>query len=771
MPDQERKLAAIVFTDIVGYTKLAAENEPAALSLLQKQRETLKPIVEEHSGNWLKEMGDGLLLTFNTNLEAVNCAIAIQNAVKDTNDLNLRIGIHNGEVVFQGNDVVGDDVNIAARIEPFAAPGGIAISGRVNSSLERDPSFETHYLGQPQLKGVTQSVKAYCITSHGLPQTDMSQVDAKLEKEGFQWNAKNTIGIAASVLGLLFLINFLFLRVGYADKDETPSIAILPFENKGAEADEFYAYGISSDLITDVTGAGMIRVAGLNDIEKLKYDQMNYNELSKKLFVRYVAKGTLWKMDSIFQLSMEIFDTKESKVVYNKRWQTNWEDLATIKDDLSDNILETLKINILQDSESQIAESNPEAYEYYLRGKHKFEKRQNLDEIDLARGLLRKAIELDKNFIDAKSFLGGTYLNTGDYDEALDIFNSTLIQANEKRDLDASSHLTNNIGIIHFYRGNVDSALVYWEKALGLSDEIGDQNLSSGIRANMGNAYFMKGELDKTLGIYEKNVASHRMLDNKYNIANGLSNLVYLYSVNNQVEKSISAGEESITLFKDVESRRGVAFSQSNLGKTYFYNLLNLDIALDYFNISLTEFLKIDSKRMLIVSYEQIGKIHAIKGEYDEAIKKYNKSLEIAEKMKNFGSMADLNSALGMVYFYIGEFELAEEYLTKSLSTMEELNVREEVIIWPAVYLQLLYKQNGKDFQGDDVIKLLSEIKFPDYLLYFNLYKLFEYEDYLLKSYEDIITKTNWMDTNLNEKFFNYPIPKQIVEAWEKVNT
>ena len=177
MPEQTRKLAAIVFTDIVGFTKLSAENEPAALSLLEKQRELLKPIIEKHGGSWLKEIGDGLLLSFETTKDAVDCAIEIQKIVKEVENLNLRIGIHQGEVVFQGNDVIGDDVNIAARIEPFAAPGGIAISGRVNASLERDPDFQTHYLGQPQLKGVSQTVKAYCITSLGLPKTDMSKVN------------------------------------------------------------------------------------------------------------------------------------------------------------------------------------------------------------------------------------------------------------------------------------------------------------------------------------------------------------------------------------------------------------------------------------------------------------------------------------------------------------------------------------------------------------------------------------------------------------------
>ena len=173
----KRKLSAIVFTDIVGFTELSAKNEPAALDLLIKQRETLKPIVEEYNGDWLKEIGDGLLLTFNTSIEAVDCCIAIQKKAKETSGLILRIAIHQGEVVLQGDDVVGDDVNIASRIEKYASPGGISISGRVNASLERNPDFSTNFLGSPNLKGVSQDVKIYAITSHGLPDAEPILMD------------------------------------------------------------------------------------------------------------------------------------------------------------------------------------------------------------------------------------------------------------------------------------------------------------------------------------------------------------------------------------------------------------------------------------------------------------------------------------------------------------------------------------------------------------------------------------------------------------------
>ena len=287
--ESKRKLAAIVFTDIVGFTRLSAENEPAALELLDKQRELLQPIVSSFRGEWLKEIGDGLLLTFETNLDAVECAVKIQKQVRSVDNLNLRIGIHQGEVVFQGNDVIGDDVNIASRIEPFSPSGGIAISGRVNSTLDRDPDYKTIYLGKPQLQGVTQEVKAYCIVSHGLPETDLSQVKAKLapdDKTGFKWTKMSVLGATASIVGILTLA-VLGLSGLSADGDEIPSIAILYMKNLGDADDEPWAYGLTEDLIIEMSRLGNIRVASMNSITKYKDSDLSEIDIARELDVGY----------------------------------------------------------------------------------------------------------------------------------------------------------------------------------------------------------------------------------------------------------------------------------------------------------------------------------------------------------------------------------------------------------------------------------------------------------------------------------------------------
>ena len=177
----KRKLRAIVFTDIIGYTNLSARDEEKAYKLVKKQREILKPIVEQFEGEWLKEEGDGLLLSFPSSKQAVNCSIQIQAAVKDVDDLNLRIGIHQGDIIIEDKDVFGDDVNIASRIEPFAAAGGIAVSQKIQQDLSSNPEFKFKFIETPKLKGVQQEVSVYCIISHGLPESKKSQIQAKVE--------------------------------------------------------------------------------------------------------------------------------------------------------------------------------------------------------------------------------------------------------------------------------------------------------------------------------------------------------------------------------------------------------------------------------------------------------------------------------------------------------------------------------------------------------------------------------------------------------------
>ncbi len=163
-PESTRRLAAIVFTDIAGYTRLSSRDEKAALKLLKKQRSLLRPIVKEFQGEWLKEIGDGLLLSFNSSLGAVQCALRMQEAARSVAHLNLRVGIHQGDIVCEGGDILGDGVNIASRIEPYAPVGGIAISGKIQQDIASHPEYQTRLLGEFDLQGVDQRVEIFAVT-------------------------------------------------------------------------------------------------------------------------------------------------------------------------------------------------------------------------------------------------------------------------------------------------------------------------------------------------------------------------------------------------------------------------------------------------------------------------------------------------------------------------------------------------------------------------------------------------------------------------------
>ncbi len=171
--EARRKLAAIVFTDIVDYSTLANQDEKAALKLLKKQRRLLKPLVKAHEGEWLKEIGDGLLLSFDSSLNAVECALAIQDKVRGEEHLELRIGIHQGDVVREGNDILGDGVNIASRIEEYAPVGGVAVSGKIQQDLASQPQYDVRLLGEFVLEGLGQKSEIYtvAIAVEELPET------------------------------------------------------------------------------------------------------------------------------------------------------------------------------------------------------------------------------------------------------------------------------------------------------------------------------------------------------------------------------------------------------------------------------------------------------------------------------------------------------------------------------------------------------------------------------------------------------------------------
>ena len=388
--------------------------------------------------------------------------------------------MHLGDTIFEKGDIRGDGVNIASRLESMAVAGGVFVSKEVHDQLANQKEFEGVSLGLQSMKGVGRLIEVYGLKGDLLTEPNPNEYqNNKIEKHS---------------------------------GDEVPSIAIIPFENKGKEEDVFYAYGISVDLISDVTSAGLIRVASKKQIDDA--GDLPQDELAKKLNVRYMANGELWRMGDMFQLSVELYDTKDKKVIWSDRWQEKWDNLPSIKSNLSDGLLKAL--DTTSKVERKVETTNIEAYEFYLKAKHKYEKRENTDDTEIARGLLKKAIDLDNNLISAKVLLGWTYSETGDYDKAMEIYTSALKQSGELGDKYGMEYSLNNIGSVHYYKGDYDKALDYYGRSLAIQEELGDKRGMGASLNNIGSVHYYKGDYDKALDYYKRSLAIDEELGDKH---------------------------------------------------------------------------------------------------------------------------------------------------------------------------------------------------------------------------------------------------------------
>jgi TolB-like protein/class 3 adenylate cyclase/lipoprotein NlpI len=463
-----RKLAAIVFTDIVGYTALSAQDEKKAFQLLTTQRELLKPIVEKFDGAWMKEIGDGLLLTFSTVTSALQCAIEIQHATQEVDDYELRIGIHQGDIIEESGDVFGDDVNVASRIEPFAAPGGIAISQKVQQDISSQPEFTAKYLGQPKLKGVKQEVKVYCITSHGLPETKPSEISAKLERRPggrIRWAVPALVIIAAASY-------YLFFRPEPAIAN---SIAVLPLENlMGDPTQDWFVEGMHDALITDLSKINALRVISRTSAMHYKGVDKPLQEIASELGVDAVVEGSILRAEEQVRITVQLIAVDPERHLWAHNYERDYRDIIALQREVAQDIARRIQVAMTPEEEVLMAYRSIEnipAYEAVLRARYNIFK-WTRDAQDQALLHLQRAQDLigDNALIySSMAFVHAIYADIGIDQEA----NIDLAEAYAGKALELdprSSEAHHVLGFVNqAFRGNQKKSFYHLERALELN--------------------------------------------------------------------------------------------------------------------------------------------------------------------------------------------------------------------------------------------------------------------------------------------------------------
>ncbi len=375
---QHRQLSAILFTDIEGYTTMMQQNEEKAMSVKDRHRKVLQKEHEQFNGRIIQYYGDGTLSTFQSVVEAVQCAVAMQQQFQQLPVVPVRMGLHIGDIVFNEENVFGDGVNVASRIESLGVAGSVLISDKANGELQNHPELKTLSVGVYQFKNVMRTVEVFALNHDGLVKPAPNSLKGKTEeiKHPQRKIQKKSGHIALK------------------------SIAVLPFVNMSNDPDqEYFSDGMAEEIINSLSHLKDLKVAGRTSSFQFKGKNVDLRELAEKLGVSTVLEGSVRKQGSTIRVTAQLIKVEDGFHLWSERYDRDMGDIFAIQDEISLAITEKLKITLLADDRAKITKTytqNTEAYELYLKGRFYINRRGAA----ILTGIknFQEAIDLDPEF-------------------------------------------------------------------------------------------------------------------------------------------------------------------------------------------------------------------------------------------------------------------------------------------------------------------------------------------------------------------------------------
>lgn len=687
MPEK-RRLAAIMFTDIVGYTSLMGEDEERAYQLLKKNRQVQKPIIEKHDGKWLKEIGDGVLASFPTVSEAVYCAKEIQEVCEKEPDLKLRIGIHEGEVIFEDEDVFGDGVNIASRLEPLAPIGGIYVSESVFRNIENKKGIEAVFVREKTLKNVKHPVKIYEVkVEKGVKQTK-PQGEKKIRSK-----------LPYILVGALIVIITLFLIWKYLPKqpviEKEKSIAVMPFDNESDDRqNEYFVNGMMEDIRNNLSKIGNLRVISKTSTEKYRETDLSTMEIAKELGVSYLLEGTIQKQGNQVKIHAQLIVAEIDDHIWTETYLRDLSEVFKVQAEIARMIANELYSTITPE-EKEIIEMIPttsiSAYDFFLRARDVhtdyWMNTNNKNALERAITLYGKALENDSTYAQAYTGLALAYIDKHSWEtyfeenylDSVLVLTNTALTYNDQLDEE------------YFVRG------LYYSEAKGDYEKaVKDLGKAIQINPNYSRAYYEIGRIyfwyldDYVEGL--KNLHKAARLDHSSWLPVFLRRISGMYYGTGFIDKAIYYRQEALKLDNDslnylqflaqIEHYNGnfqnvleicdeiLEYDSTHLGGIFWsmrYNLLleNFQEAFKY-TLRLMELIDLKGSfylhnmHRLGYAFWQVGKIDVAKYYFDEQIRYCLESIRLN---RQYATNKEAHYDLAGVYAFLGEKEKAYQYM------------------------------------------------------------------------------------------------------------
>ena len=514
-----RKLVAILATDVVGYSRLMGADESGTLAALKQHRQTIfDPAVAAHNGRIVKLIGGGTIVEFGSVIDAVICALSVQRSDDPPPDevlrrpkIVLRIGINLGDVIIEGDDIYGDGVNIAARLEPLAEPRGICVSSIVNESIGNRIDVRFQDAGDMTVKNINRPIRIWKWHPGATPDVTKSKNDKPLPKVA------------------------------------TASIAVLPFTNMSGDPEqEYFSDGISDDIITDLSKIAGLTVIARNSSFTYKGRSVDIRTVGRELGVQSVLEGSIRRAGKRVRIAAQLIDTTNGGHLWADRYDRDLTDIFEVQDDVTHRIVDALKITLSPAEKERLADtetsktSNVVAYDCVLRGREfMLGKEKNLETFGQAIKYFKQALEHDPNYSVAYVCLGFAYMFdyqnrwTENPDGSLQIAKEYARQAIEKdpneplarcvsalaasyakdldrakTEIDAALALNPNLALAHSLCGNIRAysgepldAIPEIEQAMRLDPALSEQFLHF-----LGLAYLMAGKYETAAALLRQRI-------------------------------------------------------------------------------------------------------------------------------------------------------------------------------------------------------------------------------------------------------------------------